>query len=61
VRELASWGIAGRARAPGEVFEPLHDGALALDAYERGRPSADDACRVGDPRLLAGLKPNGET
>ena len=61
VRELASWGIIGRARAPGEVFEPLHDGALALDAYERGRPSADDACRVGDPRLLAGLKPNGET
>ena len=61
MQELASWGIAGRARVPGEVFEPLHDGALALDAYERGRPSADDACRVGDPRLLAALKPNGDS
>ena len=61
VRELASWGIAGRARAPGEIVVPLNDGALALDAYERGRPSADEACRIGDPRLLAGLKPNGET
>jgi hydrogenase maturation protease len=26
---------------------------LALDAYEGGRPSADAACRVGDPRFLA--------
>jgi hydrogenase maturation protease len=59
VRELVSWGIDGRARTPGERFEPLNNGALALDAYEGGRPSVDDACRVGDPRLLAGLKPNG--
>jgi len=58
-RELASWGMAGRPRALGETCEPLNDGALALDAYERDRPSADDACRVGDPRLLARVKPSG--
>jgi len=60
-RELASWGIAGRLRDPGERFEPLHDGALALDAYERDRPSEDAACRVGDARLLARLKPAGDS
>jgi hydrogenase maturation protease len=59
-RELASWGLAGRARAPGEACEPLNDGALALDAYEAGRPSEEDACRVGDPRLLARVKSTGD-
>ena len=39
-------------RAPGEAI-PLFDSSLALDAYESGRPSADDACRLGDPRVLA--------
>ena len=29
--------------------------AIARDAYEGGRPSAEDACRIGDPRVLAAL------
>jgi hydrogenase maturation protease len=51
--ELAAWGFPGRPRAPGEPFEPLNADPLALDAYESGRPSASDARRDGDPRLLA--------
>ena len=54
-RELADWGLAGRARADGEVAPPLNASALALDDYERGRPSEADACRIGDERLLAPL------
>ena len=49
---LAGWGYPATPRAPGEAI-PLFDSSLALDAYESGRPSADDACRLGDPRVLA--------
>ncbi|MDH5288343.1 MAG: HyaD/HybD family hydrogenase maturation endopeptidase [Betaproteobacteria bacterium] len=51
--ELAAWGIAARPRAAGEHFEPLNDRSLAIDDYEAGRPSADEACRTGDARVLA--------
>lgn len=51
-QELAAWGLAGRARADGETAPPLNASALALDDYERGRPSESDACRIGDERLL---------
>jgi len=57
--ELQAWGFCGRRRAPGERVDPLHDGALALDAYESGRPSEEEACRIGDPRVLA-LRAAGE-
>ena len=50
--ELAAWGFSGRARDPGEIVEPLNATPLELAAYESGRPSATDACREGDPRLL---------
>jgi hydrogenase maturation protease len=51
VRELEAWGFAPRprtARAPTR----LNAAPLAIDAYEAGRPSADEACRIGDPRFL---------
>ncbi len=50
--ELVRWGHPGVPRAAGERFEPLNAHALALAAYEQGRPSAQDACRVGDARVL---------
>jgi hydrogenase maturation protease len=56
VRELAAWGYAAKARPPGSVVEPLNAQSLALDAYESGRPSAETACRIGDPRLLEGTR-----
>ncbi len=53
VSELAGWGYAATPRPEGSAVEPLNDAALALDAYEDGRPSAESACRIGDPRVLA--------
>lgn len=58
--ELAAWGLAGTPRPAGARFEPLNASPLALEAYESGRPSAADACRVGDPRLLARCAKRGE-
>jgi hydrogenase maturation protease len=49
---LAGWGVAGRPRE-GLPAETLFDPSLALDHYEAGRPSAEAACRIGDPRILA--------
>ena len=58
--ELAHWGFAPRRRAPDEAFEPLNASSLAMHDYESGRPSEEDACRIGDPRVLASAKPEGE-
>jgi hydrogenase maturation protease len=49
--ELASWGLSVTARE-GDEPERLNAAALALPAYESGRPAADEACRVGDARFL---------
>jgi hydrogenase maturation protease len=51
--QLAAWGFAGTPRARGMPIPPLNATPLSIDAYESGRPSAAEACREGDPRLLA--------
>ncbi len=51
--ELRSWGLAGTPRPAGAACEPLHARSLSRDEYESGRPSDADACRSGDPRLVA--------
>jgi hydrogenase maturation protease len=53
--QLAAWGFSGTPRDPGASFALLNADPLALEAYETGRPSAVDACRDGDPRLLESL------
>ena len=50
--ELAQWGFAGTPREAGDAYTPLNAPALAIDAYERGRPAEHDACRIGDARVL---------
>ena len=46
------FGVEGvRRDAAAEIAAP----AIGRDAYEGGRPSAEDACRIGDPRILAVL------
>jgi hydrogenase maturation protease len=51
VAELQAWGIEPALReAPPE--DGLGPGALALRDYEAGRPSEQDACRIGDARFL---------
>jgi hydrogenase maturation protease len=52
VEVLASWGVTlseGRSDAP-----DLADAAIRRGAYEAGRPSAEEACRIGDARFLPG-------
>lgn len=49
---LAAWGTPGTPRE-GAAAPGLFDASLALDRYEQGRPSAEDACRIGDARVLA--------
>ena len=51
--ELAAWGLAPRLRERGARIAPLNAHALGLGPYEIGRPSSEDACRVGDARVLA--------
>lgn len=48
--ELRAWGITPRPRS--RPAEPLLAESVARAAYEGGRPSAEDACRIGDPRFL---------
>jgi hydrogenase maturation protease len=51
VAELRAWGVAVAPRTvPPE--DTLSASALDLHFYEGGRPSADDACRIGDARFL---------
>jgi hydrogenase maturation protease len=53
--ELRSWGLTVRRRTANEAAEPLNSQPVALTNYETGRPSEEDACRVGDARLLSTL------
>lgn len=42
------FGVVASRRSGPVLADPL-----SREAYERGRPSAEDACRIGDPRVLA--------
>ncbi|HUP08445.1 MAG TPA: HyaD/HybD family hydrogenase maturation endopeptidase [Caldimonas sp.] len=55
VAELQAWGIEPVPRS-GPPPDSLAANALALDAYEAGRPSALEACRIGDARFLPGAQ-----
>lgn len=47
---LASWGVRGE---PGQGDTSLlADKSILRDAYEDGRPDADEACRAGDDRFF---------
>ena len=48
---LRRWGVEIRARDAAGGAD-LNSAALGLAAYEQSRPSADDACRLGDARFL---------
>ena len=53
VERLRAWGIELEARSEGVgSSERINVAALGIDGYEAERPSAADACRVGDDRFL---------
>jgi hydrogenase maturation protease len=51
VDQLAAWGYPATVRTTAP--ESLLLGGIDLADYEAGRPSAEDACRVGDSRFFA--------
>jgi hydrogenase maturation protease len=54
-KQFTEWGFPGRRRDAGEAVEPLNAQSIALNPYESGRPSEEEACRIGDARLLGSL------
>jgi hydrogenase maturation protease len=59
VGRLAAWGcevhlreMSAEAAGRHATAVNINSHALALDAYESGRPSAEAACRIGDARYL---------
>lgn len=52
VRQLAAWGVTGQPRLRASA-ERLNAPALDIGAYESERPTAEQACRIGDARVLA--------
>jgi hydrogenase maturation protease len=52
LRILEDWGTPGTRRAE-EQAQALFDPSLAMARYESGRPTEEQACRIGDPRVLA--------
>jgi hydrogenase maturation protease len=57
---LRDWGATPQPRsgARGEA-DGVNASSLSLAAYEAGRPSEQDACRIGDPRFLVGNPSQG--
>ena len=54
LRVLAEWGAEPRQRTtPLDGAEAVTLPHLQLQRYEDQRPSAEDACRIGDERILA--------
>ncbi|HSO32841.1 MAG TPA: HyaD/HybD family hydrogenase maturation endopeptidase, partial [Labilithrix sp.] len=48
--ELGAWGITAVRHAARP--EPLAAASIQRGVYEAGRPSAEDACRIGDDRFF---------
>lgn len=59
VRLLTDWGFAPRLRDGASAPDSLHPPAIALQAYEQGRPAPEAACRIGDARFLFGTTDGG--
>lgn len=51
IEVLAGWGAPATPR-PAAHVDLLGAASLAIDAYERGRPAADEAFRGGDARFI---------
>lgn len=52
---MSRWGIPYRKREVPLETGGLNTAVLQMDAYEAGRPSAEEACRIGDDRVLSGM------
>ena len=60
LRELQHWGVEPRRRTADDgPWTHAAFGPLDMAAYEAGRPTADQACRVGDARFIPDAAPAG--
>ena len=50
--ELAGWGMVATARSDGDPAPDAVLSEVGQDRYERDRPTAEEACRIGDARVL---------
>lgn len=50
IRELQDWGLSPRRHVVRPL--PLLADGISRPAYEGGRPSPEEACRIGDARFL---------
>jgi hydrogenase maturation protease len=57
---LRGFGVAAKPRPP-QAEAGLAPAPVGMGAYEQGRPSAAEACRVGDARFLAGAGNKSDT
>lgn len=55
---LKAWGYDMQPRAEGAPKHELADDVLSMQRYEDERPSAEEACRVGDDRFLGRMTPD---
>lgn len=53
--QLSDWGVPVARRDPDGSASDVVVDALALDRYERERPDAASACRVGDARVFEAI------
>lgn len=52
---ITRWGIPFKKRETPLASGGLNTAVLEMAAYEAGRPSEEEACRIGDDRILAGM------
>ena len=52
---MTRWGVPYQKRDVPLLSGGLNSAVLEMDAYEAGRPSAEEACRIGDDRVLFGM------
>jgi hydrogenase maturation protease len=52
---MTRWGVPYRKRDVPLSCGGLNTAVLEMAAYEAGRPSAEEACRFGDDRVLVGM------
>jgi hydrogenase maturation protease len=52
---MTRWGVPYRKRDVPLSCGGLNTAVLEMAAYEAGRPSAEEACRIGDDRVLVGM------
>lgn len=55
LKHFDGWGILYQKRTSPLLADEINHAELSISAYETGRPSHEEACRIGDARILSGM------